>query len=108
MAWCQNPHCKKQGLNKKDVEFCEDTHMVLCVGCYALRHPGWLPPEEEVVVIKAVPGPHDPPKLNYEFHMTSRDGFTAQIGYGQMAVGFHAPMSELKRYFAPIERPKLS
>jgi len=55
MAWCENEHCRKDGLRKADIEFCEVSRKVLCHGCYAHVHPGWLPPEEYVDLSGVVP-----------------------------------------------------
>jgi hypothetical protein len=99
MAWCQNPYCGKKDLKKDDVEFCEDTHLVLCTGCYALRHPGWIPGN---VVQPPPPSPAPPldvKKVAFEAHFTTERGFTARLGYGEVSVGFYASMEEIKKLF---------
>jgi hypothetical protein len=103
MAWCQNQKCRKQGLSKNDVEFCEDTKMVLCTGCYALRHPGWMPPND--FVVGAPQTAAVVPEFSYELHFTSGDGFSARVAFGDLVLGVHAPMEEIRRYFGGEEQP---
>lgn len=93
MSRCENPNCNKDNLRKADVEFDEDRKMVLCHGCYALVHPGWLPPEEIVDLI-----PREKPEFKYEISLSKEQGLKARVAYGELAVSVHAPMDELKRY----------
>lgn len=101
MPWCENQHCRKSGLKKDDVEFDDDLHMVLCTGCYALRHPGWVPPVEGKPVLPVPPGDA---LLRYEVHFTSERGLAARVGYGDLSFSFMAPMSEIQRYLGFEER----
>jgi len=98
MAWCQNPYCERKNLNKEDVEFCEDTHLVLCSSCYALKHPGWVPGSIVPTTPPQAP-PLDMKKVAFEAHFVTEDGFTARLGYGEVSIGFHASMEEIKRLF---------
>lgn len=100
MAWCEG--CKKTGLRKEDVEFCEETLKVLCTGCYCLRHPMWNPVAEVVAL------PPAPEKLTYEFSFTSQQGFSAKVGIGQAQLGFHMPMQDIVRVFGPKTDPRLT
>lgn len=103
MAWCQNQNCGKDGLRKDDIEFCEETRLILCHGCYALRHPGWAPPVEEFVdLTDSVPKvvrrlPRDP-RVGFAIQISDGDGVRAQVSYGGATLSFHAPMAELKRF----------
>ncbi len=101
MAWCTNPNCRKDGLRKADVEFCEDTKMILCHGCYALRHPGWVPPNEYVDLTDVVPEVARPPvpPMGFAFQFTEADGLKAQFTYGGASIAFMAPLGELKKLF---------
>lgn len=102
MAWCMSQHCQKQGLSKNDVEFDEDLRMVLCHGCYCLRHPGWVPPvtpTDAPTYVPSVVVPTNGPSVEYEVHFTSERGFEAVVGYQDMSVTFHAPMGTLRKYF---------
>jgi hypothetical protein len=100
MAWCQNPYCDRKNLNKDDVEFCEDTHLVLCTNCYALKHPGWVPGNA-----LPLPPPQAPPldmkKVAFEAHFATERGLTARLGYGEVSIGFHASMEEIKKLLQP-------
>ncbi len=93
MAWCQG--CNKQGLKKEDVEFCDETKKVLCIGCYCLRHPMWRPG------VEVLPSMPEAPKLTYELHFSSAGGFTARLGLGTATLGFHMPMDDIQRVFGP-------
>lgn len=101
MAWCENEHCRKDGLRKADVEFCDDLKKVLCHGCYALYHPGWVPPVEEYVdltdtvpkVVRMIPEP----RIGFTIRVDDQDGVRAQLSYGGATLSVHAPTSELKR-----------
>lgn len=101
MAWCENPSCLKNGLRKADIEFCDESRKVLCHGCYALMHPGWVPPEEYVDMTDTVPrvvrniAPE--PRLGFAIQVTDREGFRARISYGGANIAFHAPAGDLKR-----------
>lgn len=100
MAWCMNTRCGKQGLRKEDVEFDDDLRMVLCQGCYALRHPGWVPPVD-VVVQPPVAVLQVPEKFSYEAHLTTENGFSARIGYGEVSLGVHISKSQFQRWLGP-------
>ncbi len=98
MAWCTNPACGKDGLRKADIEFCEDTRMILCHGCYALRHPGWEPPLEVVDLSEAVPVvKHRKPKVGFAIQMSEFEGLKAQVSYGGATFTIQAPPGDLKR-----------
>lgn len=97
MAWCENPNCRKDGLRKADVEFDEDHKKVLCHGCYALHHPGWLPPAELVDCSVPDPATAKPP-ITYEFSLTNTEGFKAKVVYGNTVLAFHAPMELLEKW----------
>lgn len=101
MAWCENPNCRKNGLRKADVEFDDDTRRVLCHGCYALIHPGWVPPNEYVDLTDVVPDTKAlmAPKVGFAFQFTEADGLKAQLNYGGASIAFMAPMDELKKLF---------
>ena len=98
MAWCQ--HCNKDNLRKDDVEFCYDTRLILCHGCYALRHPGWMPPAEIVDATTGVVA-ELMPKLDYAVSFDSKSGFKAKVSYGDLSLNFNAPMEQLKKYLGP-------
>ena len=102
MAWCQNPYCAKKGLSKNDVEFDEESDLVLCTNCYAIRHPGWIP-DNTVRPSLSVP-PLDMKKVAFEAHFTTERGFAARLGYGEVSVGFYASMEEIKKLF---KRPEM-
>jgi hypothetical protein len=108
MAWCQNPYCGKRNLSKEDVEFDDDSRMVLCTGCYALRHPGWVPPVPGTIAPQAHAPSLDMRKVEFEAHFTTDRGFTARLGYGEVAVGFCASMEEIKRLFRRPEAAELN
>lgn len=93
MAWCDNRNCGKTNLLKTDVEFDEELKMVLCHGCYCLRHPGWVPPTDTM----PLPVAAGDPKLRYELRFTNEMGFAARIGFGDLVVSFHAPMQDIRR-----------
>jgi len=97
MAWCTN--CNKDGLRKDDVEFCEETRMILCHGCYARRHPGWMPPEEYVDISAQVA--EVLPKLDYAVSLDSKNGLEAKVSYGDLSVKFNAPMEQIKKVLGP-------
>jgi len=97
MAWCQN--CNKDKLRKADVEFDEELRKILCHGCYVLAHPGWLPPEEYVDVTDPVA--QVLPKVDYAVSLDSKNGFQAQVAYGDLSFRFHAPMEQIKKYLGP-------
>ncbi len=100
MAWCES--CKKQGLKKEDVEFCEETRKVLCAGCYCRRHPMWRP---DLQVLPPMP---EPSKFTYELHFSNANGFIAKLGLGSATLGFHMPMADIEKVFGPKSRPKLA
>lgn len=102
MAWCDN--CHKQGLRKEDVEFCYDLRKVVCHGCYTLVHPGWMPPLEYVDVSNSVVEvfPKTAQKIDYAISLDSKEGFKAQISYGELSFQFVAPIEQLKKYLGPV------
>lgn len=98
MAWCENPDCQKQGLRKQDVEFCDDRHLVLCHGCYALAHPGWTPPPEYVDLSgyrQAVSVPIQP-KVGFAIQISDQEGLKARLSYGNANVAVHIPMDDIR------------
>jgi hypothetical protein len=97
MAWCEN--CKKTGFRKEDVELDDSLRKILCHGCYALAHPGWMPPHEFVDVTETVS--EVLPKLDYAVSFDSKDGLKAQVSYGELALRVHAPMEQIKKYLGP-------
>ena len=100
MAWCEN--CKKTGLRKDDVEFDETFHKILCHGCYAYAHPGWVPPLEYVDMTSPRSVQAEVmPVLNYSVSFDNKNGFRAQLSYGDLALQFQAPMDQLKKYLGP-------
>ncbi len=100
MAWCENPNCRKDGLRKADVEFCDDNKKVLCHGCYSLVHPGWVPPNEYVDLTDVVPKVARPEiPMGFAFQFTEAEGLKAQFTFGGASIAFMAPMSDIKRLF---------
>lgn len=100
MAWCQNPSCKKDGLRKADVEFDDTSKLILCHGCYALMHPGWIPPAEYVDVSDRVPSvallrPH----VGFAIQVTDQEGLKAKISYGGASLAIHVPTEDFKKTF---------
>lgn len=103
MAWCENENCRKDGLRKADIEFCERTRKVLCHGCYALVHPGWIPPHEYVDVSDVVPKvevmKYPEPRLGFAIQISDEGGFKAQVSFGESQFTFHSPTEDIKRLF---------
>lgn len=97
MAWCQN--CPKENLRKEDVEFDYGLRKILCHGCYAMAHPGWMPPEEFVDITDGVV--ELMPKVDYALSLDSKNGFQAQVSYGDLSFRFNAPMEQIKKYLGP-------
>ncbi len=97
MATCMNPLCGKTNLKKCDTERDHGSGLLFCVGCYCLIHPGWIPPAP--LVSEALPEA-PPVEFQYDFSLSSSDGFRARIGYGDINISFHAPMGEIKRVLA--------
>jgi hypothetical protein len=97
MAWCENQNCKKENLRKEDVEFDDYHRKVLCHGCYALHHPGWIPPSEVVDCSQEIETASESP-IAYEVSLTSAEGFKASFSHGGMTVAFHAPKELLNRW----------
>lgn len=97
MAWCMNPKCGRQGLSKMEIEFDDSTKSVLCHSCYLATHPEWTPDVPSVLYTRQQVVVE--PAWNYEFHVTSRDGFAARIGFGSINLSFHAPEQELRKLF---------
>lgn len=95
MAWCMNPNCGKKGLKKEDVEFDEDLGMVLCTGCYCLRHPAWVPPAQ-VEVLNMKP-PFSDGGFKYDMRLNSDEGFTAKATYAGLNFAFHMPADEINK-----------
>lgn len=91
MAHCQNENCKKDGLRKEDVEFCDVSKLILCHGCYALMHPGWKPPFEIVDLTDKRPSP----KIGYALQISNEEGIKAKVSYGDISLSVHIPASEL-------------
>lgn len=94
MAWCENPRCGKKNLSKDDVEFDEDTRKVLCHGCMVLWHPGWMPPTGPTVIPRVAESDEG---FRYDISLNNRTGFTAQFGFGEYTLAFHASPTELRR-----------
>lgn len=94
MAYCNN--CSKVGLRKQDVEFCDSTNQILCHGCYALAHPGWMPPSE-VVDLSGEPSSFNQPKLGFAIQITDGDGVLAKVSYGGFSVTVHAPAEDIRK-----------
>ena len=101
MAWCENEHCRKDGLRKADIEFCEVSRKVLCHGCYAHVHPGWLPPEEYVDLSGVVPMATSGigPRVGMNIQMSATEGIKAVVTYGGMSLGIHIPENDYRRLF---------
>ncbi len=106
MAWCENEHCPRfmsNVLRKADVEFCEVTRKVLCHGCYANQHPGWIPPPEYVDVSDRVTPRVEvlkqEPVFGYALQITDSDGIKAKVQYGGISMAVHIPTDDLKRTF---------
>jgi hypothetical protein len=90
-----NPRCGKKNISKNDVEFDDDLQMVLCTGCYCLRHPGWIPPSQvEVMNLKA---PDSDVGFKYDIQLNNRDGFTARVGVGEVSLSFHATPHQIHK-----------
>ena len=94
MAKCENENCNKVGLRKADVEFDDVSLKILCHGCYALMHPGWMPPNEIVDLTQPQP---TVPKVGFAIQMTEDDGFRASLSYGGVSLSLHAPSSEIRK-----------
>lgn len=99
MAWCENEHCRKDGLRKADIEFCEATRKVLCHGCYALVHPGWQPPAEYVDLSNGKAQPIATPRVGFAVQFSEVDGLKAQVSYGELSFAVLASPAEIKRLF---------
>jgi hypothetical protein len=100
MAWCENPHCKKDGLRKADVEFDEGTRLVLCHGCMTVTHPGWRPPEEFVDISGIFPTVVSrEPKFEMAFQVNQEVGFKALFSYGGMSFTVNVPTEDYQRLF---------
>jgi len=93
MATCENTNCGKTNLRKTDVELDQELGKIYCTGCYCMLHPGWTPTVEGEIVSELVP----PPEVSYELSLSNRDGFRAKLGYGEVSIAFHAPMTDIKR-----------
>lgn len=99
MAWCENEHCRKDGLRKADIEFDDTTRKVLCHGCYSLVHPGWLPPAEVVDLSDGSSTALTRPHVGFAFQFTDKDGLQAKVSYGGLQFAVMAPGDEIKRLF---------
>lgn len=100
MAWCENPHCKKTGLRKADVEFDEETRLVLCHGCMTITHPGWTPPTEYVDLTGVIPTVvRSGPQFGMALQINEQDGIKAAFSYGGASLALHIPNEDLKRMF---------
>ena len=94
MAWCMNPRCGKKNISKNDVEFDEELQLVLCTGCYCLRHPGWIPPSQvEVMNLKAP----ESDQVSYDVRLSSQEGFTARLGIGEVSLSLHATPAQIQK-----------
>lgn len=91
MAYCENIHCRKTGLRKEDVELDRELRAVLCHGCYALRHPGWKPPEEVVVMPGVHTNPDGSPALGYGISFDNYRGLSAFLSYGEVSLELIVP-----------------
>lgn len=99
MAWCTNPYCRKDGLRKADIEFCEETRAILCHGCYAVVHPGWIPPAEYVDLSQDSPEVTKlRPQMGFALQVTNSD-IKAKVSYGSIEIAFQSPTHDLKRLF---------
>lgn len=87
MAWCDG--CSKSGLQKKDIEFDDATKKLLCIDCYKLVHPDFVPTQ----ILEAVPVPN----LSYELHLSQDRGLEAKVGYRGLSFSFHAPQQDIRR-----------
>ncbi len=87
MAWCENQDCLKDNLCKADVEFCGVTHKVLCHSCY------------EKIGVSGVYLPTVDPKIGFAIQISDSEGIKAKLSYGDAAITFQAPSTELKRLF---------
>lgn len=103
MAWCENPHCKKNGLRKADVEFDETTRLVLCHGCMTITHPGWIPPAEFVDLTGVIPHVvRSGPRFGMALQVNAKDGINAAFSYGNVSVAVHVPEEDIKRWFGGV------
>jgi hypothetical protein len=93
MAYCENINCRKTGLRKEDVELDREFGGLLCHGCYCLRHPGWKPPEEVVVLPPANNG------FGYAVTLDSYRGASARFNYGDVNFEFIMPAINLQKFF---------
>lgn len=87
MAWCMNPNCGRVDLHPSEVVHDDELKMVLCLDCSMRRGSSVRP---QVIDQQGFP-------FTYEFHLTSRDGFSAKFGFGEIAFGVRAPNNELKK-----------
>jgi hypothetical protein len=105
MPWCENKNCGKDNLRKEDIEFDQETHMVLCHGCMTLVHPGWVPPNEYVDLSGVIPHtirkPFDP-KFGMALQINEQDGLKAAFSYGGLALTLQVPIDDYQRLFGPI------
>lgn len=95
MAYCNN--CHKDGLRKADVEFCDTTRQVLCHGCYALAHPGWMPPAEVVDLTGEASVTQSRPRVGFAIQITDGEGVKAQISYGGFTFSIQAPAEDIRK-----------
>lgn len=99
MAWCENPHCGKQGLRKADVELDDSIKKVLCHGCYAHAHPGWVPPSEFVDLSNGTAQELAPPRFGFALQASDKEGIKAMLSYGGVSLALQASNEDLKRLF---------
>jgi hypothetical protein len=98
VAWCENPNCGKTGLRKADVEFDDDSRLVLCHGCMTVVHPGWVPPEEFVDLTGVIPRVvRTESSFGMAIQVNDEDGIKAAFSYGGISLAIHVPNEDLKR-----------
>ena len=102
MAWCENPNCMKTGLRKADVEFDDDSKLVLCHGCMTLVHPGWIPPAEFVDLTGGIPRVvRNEPEARFgvAIQVNEQEGIKAALTYGSVSLALHIPADDYQRLF---------
>ncbi len=100
MAWCENQNCRKTGLRKADVEFDDDSKLVLCHGCMALTHPGWMPPQEFVDLTGIVPvSVSHESQFGMHLQINREDGIKASFSYGGISLAINVDNEEYRKFF---------
>lgn len=92
---CENNSCRRTGLLKSEVEKDADSGNILCLGCYAIKHPGWTPVQAETQQLDQV----QPARMGYAVSLDSFRGFSAQVSHGDVTLELNVPQRALKQIF---------